>query len=104
VAAGAVLGTTSFGWPLATSQSARLFLRFGFRNTAFIGAGICLAAVAAFLLLPVRAQVWQPVADTFMLGGGLGLLSVCTVVGAQSTVGWSERRRRRRSSRTCRTA
>jgi multidrug resistance protein len=91
VAAGAVLGTMSSGWPLATSQSARLFLRFGFRNTAFIGAGICLAAVAGFLLLPVQAQVWQPVADTFVLGGGLGLLSVCTVVGAQSTVGWSER-------------
>jgi hypothetical protein len=35
--------------------------------------------------------VWQPVADTFVLGGGLGLLSVCTVVGPQSTVGWNQR-------------
>ena len=91
VAAGAVLGTMSFGWPLATSQSARLFLRFGFRNTALLGAGICLAAVAGFLLLPAAAQVWQPVADTFVLGAGCGLLSVCTVVGAQSTVGWNQR-------------
>jgi EmrB/QacA subfamily drug resistance transporter len=91
VAAGAVLATMSFGWPLATSQSAKLFLRLGFRDTALIGAGICLVSVAAFLLLPVRAQVWQPVADTFVLGAGLGLLSVCTVVGAQSTVGWSQR-------------
>ncbi len=91
VAAGAVLGTMSFGWPLATSQSARLFLRLGFRDTALIGAGICLAAVAGFPLLPVQAQVWQPVADTFVLGAGLGLLSVATVVGAQSTVGWDQR-------------
>ncbi|HTS96919.1 MAG TPA: MFS transporter [Streptosporangiaceae bacterium] len=91
VAAGAVLATMSFGWPLATSQSARLFLRLGFRDTALIGAGICLAAVAGFLLLPVRAQVWQLVADTFVLGAGLGLLSVCTVVGPQSTVGWDQR-------------
>jgi multidrug resistance protein len=91
VAAGAVLGTMSIGWPLATSQSARLFLRLGFRDTALIGAGICFATVAAFLAFPVVAPVWQPVADTFLLGGGLGLLSVCTVVGPQSTVGWSER-------------
>jgi hypothetical protein len=91
VAAGAVLATMSFGWPLATSQSARLFLRIGFRDTALIGAGICLVAVAAFLLLPARAQVWQLVADTFVLGMGLGLLSVCVVVGPQSTVGWNQR-------------
>src|SRR5580692_508625 len=32
VAAGAVLATISFGWPLATSQSAKLFLRLGFRD------------------------------------------------------------------------
>jgi multidrug resistance protein len=91
VAAGTVLATMCFGWPLATSQSARLFLRLGFRDTALIGAGICLLAVAAFLAFPAVAPVWQPVADTFLLGGGLGLLSVCTVVGPQSTVGWSQR-------------
>jgi EmrB/QacA subfamily drug resistance transporter len=91
VAAGAVLATMSFGWPLATSQSARLFLRVGFRDTALIGAAISLVAVAAFLLFPPVAPVWQPVVDTFVLGGGLGLLSVCTVVGPQSTVGWNQR-------------
>jgi hypothetical protein len=91
VAAGAVLATMSFGWPLATSQSARLFLRLGFRDTALIGAGLCLIAVAGFLLFPAQAQVWQPILDTFVLGGGLGLLSVCTVVGPQSTVGWGQR-------------
>jgi EmrB/QacA subfamily drug resistance transporter len=91
VAAGAVLASMSFGWPLATSQSARLFLRLGFRDTALIGAAICLVAVAAFLLFPTVSPVWQPVVDTFVLGGGLGLLSVCTVVGPQSTVGWEQR-------------
>lgn len=30
-------------------------------------------------------------AETFLLGGGLGLLSVASVVGPQSTVGWGER-------------
>jgi EmrB/QacA subfamily drug resistance transporter len=91
VAAGGVLATMSFGWPLATAQSARLFLRIGFRNTALIGAAICLAAMAVFLAFPAVSPVWQPAVDTFVLGGGLGLLSVCTVVGPQSTVGWEQR-------------
>jgi multidrug resistance protein len=91
VAAGAVLATMSFGWPLATSQSARLFMRLGFRDTALIGAGICLISVAAFLPLPAVVSVWVLVVLTFGLGMGLGLLSVCTVVGPQSTVGWNQR-------------
>jgi fucose permease len=91
VAAGAVLATMSFGWPLATSQSARLFMRLGFRDTALIGAGICLISVTAFLPLPAVVSVWVLVVLTFVLGMGLGLLSVCTVVGPQSTVGWNQR-------------
>jgi len=91
VAAGAVLATMSLGWPLASSQSARFFLRIGFRDTAAIGAGICLAGVAIFALAPGNRSVWLPVTSTFVLGFGLGLLSVCTVVGPQSTVTWNQR-------------
>jgi multidrug resistance protein len=91
VAAGAVLATMSLGWPLASSQSARLFLRIGFRDTAAIGAAICLAGVSVFLFGPQPAPVWLPVASTFVLGFGLGLLAVCTVVGPQSTVTWDQR-------------
>ncbi|HEY8045865.1 MAG TPA: MFS transporter [Streptosporangiaceae bacterium] len=91
VAAGAVLAAMSIGWPLASSQSARLFLRVGFRDTQLVGAGICLVAVGAFLLGPDPAPVWQPVVETFVLGAGLGLLSVASIVGPQSTVGWGQR-------------
>src|SRR5579875_1440229 len=91
VAAGAVLATMSLGWPLASSQSARLFLRIGFRDTALIGAALCLAAVAVFAALPGPVGVWTAAADTFVLGAGLGLLSVCAVVGPQSMVGWGQR-------------
>ena len=52
VAAGGVLAAMSIGWPLATSQSARLFLRAGFRDTQLTGAVICLAAVGSFLAGP----------------------------------------------------
>ena len=91
VAAGAVLAAMSIGWPLASSQSARLFLRVGFRDTMLVGAGISLVAVGAFLFAPDPAPVWQPVVETFVLGAGLGLLSVASIVGPQSTVGWGQR-------------
>ena len=91
VAAGGVLAAMSIGWPLASSQSARLFLRVGFRDTMLVGAGICLVAVGSFLFAPDPAPVWQPVVETFVLGAGLGLLSVASIVGAQSTVGWGQR-------------
>jgi hypothetical protein len=61
VAAGAALGTMSIGWPLASAFSAKLFLRVGFRDTQLTGAAICLVAVAAFLLAPDPAPLWQPV-------------------------------------------
>jgi hypothetical protein len=56
-----------------------------------IGSGVCLVGVSAFLLAPEPAPVWIPVTSTFVLGFGLGLLSVCTVVGPQSTVAWDQR-------------
>jgi multidrug resistance protein len=91
IAAGGVLATMSIGWPLAASQSAKLFLRIGFRDTALIGATACLAGVLIFVLAPRPAGVGIAVASTFVSDFGLGLLSVCTVVGPQSTVAWDQR-------------
>ncbi|MBO0816670.1 MAG: MFS transporter, partial [Actinobacteria bacterium] len=91
IAAGAVLASMSIGWPLASSQSGRLFLGIGFRDTAAIGSLVCLLAVLGFWLVPQPAGAWIAVASTFVLGFGLGLLAVCTVVGPQSTVAWGQR-------------
>ncbi len=91
VAAGAVLATMSLGWPLASSQSARLFLTIGFRDTAVVGSLVAFGGVVAFLFAPAVVPVWLAVAGTFVLGFGLGLLSVCTIVGPQSTVTWHQR-------------
>ena len=91
VAAGIVLAMMSIGWPVASAVSGRFFLRLGFRDTELIGAGICLAAIVFFLLTMGQRQVWQPLVSTFVLGFGLGLISVCTLVGPQSTVTWEQR-------------
>jgi EmrB/QacA subfamily drug resistance transporter len=92
VAAGAVLAAMSVGWPLASAVSARFFLRIGFRDTEIVGAAVCLAAVAFGWLATIgQPTVWEPVVSTLVLGFGLGLISVCTVVAPQSTVSWDQR-------------
>jgi EmrB/QacA subfamily drug resistance transporter len=91
IAAGGVLATMSIGWPLAASQSGKLFMRIGFRDTAVIGSVICVLGVLVFALAPRPAGTWIAVGSTLVLGFGLGLLSVCTVVGPQSTVAWEQR-------------
>jgi multidrug resistance protein len=91
IVAGGVLACMSIGWPLASSQSGRIFLRIGFRDTAAIGAAVSVLGVLCFALAPQPAGVWVAVAGTLVLGFGLGLLSVCTVVGPQSTVAWQQR-------------
>jgi multidrug resistance protein len=91
VAAGAVLATMSIGWPLASAVSARFFLGLGFRDTEITGAVICFAGIGAFLLPAGAGTVWLPVLSSFVLGFGLGLISVCTVVAPQSTVRWEQR-------------
>ncbi|MBO0775545.1 MAG: MFS transporter [Actinobacteria bacterium] len=91
VAAGAVLATMSIGWPLASAVSARFFLGIGFRNTEITGAAVCLAGIALFFVPGGGGTVWAPVVSTFVLGFGLGLISVCSVVAPQSTVRWHQR-------------
>ena len=91
VAAGGVIAAMSIGWPVASWVSGHFFLRLGFRDTELIGAAICLVAVVFLLLTMAAGQVWQPVVSTFVLGFGLGLISVCTLVGPQSTVTWEQR-------------
>jgi fucose permease len=81
----------SLGWPLASAVSARFFLGIGFRTTEITGAAICLAGVGVFLLQGGSRTVWLPVVSTFVLGFGLGLISVCSVVAPQSTVPWAQR-------------
>ncbi len=91
VAAGAVLATMSIGWPLASAVSARFFLGIGFRDTEITGAVICLAGIALFFVPGGAGTVWAPVVSTFVLGFGLGLISVCSLVAPQSTVRWEQR-------------
>ena len=91
IAAGLVLACISIGWPVASSLSARLYMRMGFRDTAVLGAVIMLLAALAFLFMPQPRRVSWVVLDQIALGAGFGLLSTPLLVGQQGVVGWAQR-------------
>jgi MFS family permease len=91
VIAGFAVAALTLGWPLAASQSARLYLRIGFRGCALIGCAGVLAGSALLLLIDSSTPVPLVGAYCFVLGLGMGLVAGPTLIAAQSSVGWSER-------------
>ncbi|ART81072.1 MFS transporter [Oceanisphaera avium] len=91
ISAGLVLAAISIGWPSASTLSAKLYLRIGYRNTALIGSVLILLATLGFLALPYQASIWLIALDQVLLGAGFGLLSTPLLVGAQASVGWQQR-------------
>lgn len=90
--AGLMLAAMSITWPTFAALSSRFYLRIGFRDTALLGAGVCVLAAVCFAALPGDAsRIWQLPLATLILGCGLGLLSTSLVVGTQSTVEWGDR-------------
>ena len=89
--AGLALGAMSVGWPLAASNSGRLFLRIGFRNTSLIGLAALVPGTLPLLALGPESHVWQVALWCFLIGVGLGLVASPTLVAMQSAVGWADR-------------
>jgi EmrB/QacA subfamily drug resistance transporter len=91
VSAGFVLAAMSVTWPVASAFASRMYLRIGFRDTALVGAVLCVVAGVIYSATPETAGVWQPVLASALMGAGLGLIMTPLIVGLQSTVGWSQR-------------
>jgi EmrB/QacA subfamily drug resistance transporter len=91
ITAGLTFAAMSIGWPLASSQSGRLYLRIGFRDTALIGTSGCILAAVLLLILPSDRSPAVFVPATFLMGLGIGLTSAPMLIGAQSLVGHGAR-------------
>jgi EmrB/QacA subfamily drug resistance transporter len=85
-AAGLILGSQSLAWPMASALSSRLYLRFGFRDTAAIGAGLMIVAGILLVSVPQTGGLARLAIGTFVMGWGLGLVSVALMVGSQTVV------------------
>ncbi|HEV7709919.1 MAG TPA: MFS transporter [Asanoa sp.] len=89
--AGLALAALTLGWPMAASQSGRIYLRFGFRACAMTGSAIIVVGAALLLLLDGDTSVWQVGATSLVIGFGMGLTVSPTLIASQSSVGWQQR-------------
>jgi EmrB/QacA subfamily drug resistance transporter len=89
--AGFALAALTLGWPISASQSGRVYLRFGMRLTAVVGATVVVVGSALLLLLDETSSVLQVGGTSFVIGLGMGFAAAPTLIAAQSAVGWHER-------------
>ncbi|WP_369374784.1 MDR family MFS transporter [Promicromonospora sp. Populi] len=89
--AGFALASLTLGWPIAATLSGRVYLSIGFRWTSVIGALVVLTGALLTLGLDASTAVWQISIPVFVIGLGMGLVAVPTLLAAQHSVGWGER-------------
>jgi EmrB/QacA subfamily drug resistance transporter len=89
--AGLAFGPLSIGWPLAAAAAGRVYLRFGFRDTALSGSVVTVAGAVLCTTLNPTSSVWAVGLACFVVGLGLGLMFGPTAVAVQSVVDWDHR-------------
>ncbi len=89
--AGFTLAPLTIGWPLASALCGRLYLAIGFRATAVIGAAVTIGGTVMLAVLGVAPALWLIGVACFVIGCGLGLVAVPTLIAAQTSVGWAQR-------------
>jgi EmrB/QacA subfamily drug resistance transporter len=91
VASGFALAALTLGWPIAASNSGRLYLSVGFRATMLIGGVITFAGTSLLLLVGPDSSILLLALPCFVMGLGFGLVASPAVVAAQSAVAWEQR-------------
>lgn len=89
--AGAVIVTVSIGWPIASTLSAKVIWKFGYRTVAILGLALCL--LGGLLLLTIRPGIspWLIALYNLLIGLGLGFASNVQIISIQSSVAWQQR-------------
>jgi len=91
IVAGLALAALTIGWPISASQSGRLYLRIGFRNTALIGITVTVIGTGVLAGTASVPNVALVAVSCFIVGLGLGLVATPTLIAAQTSVEWNER-------------
>jgi len=89
--AGLALAALTLGWPLTASIAGRFYLRIGFKRTTLIGIGIVLVGAAVLAVTASTPSVVVVALSCFVIGAGMGLSAVPSLIAAQSSVEWNER-------------
>jgi EmrB/QacA subfamily drug resistance transporter len=92
VLAGFAMAAMSVGWPLASSQASKLYMRIDFRNTALLGSIFVIAGCLMFATyVHENSELGRVAIASFVTGIGLGFASTSILVNVQSVVGWNRR-------------
>ncbi|MEP9382131.1 MDR family MFS transporter [Nocardioides sp. KR10-350] len=91
VVAGLALAAMTLGWPIAASQSGRIYLGAGFRAAVMLGAVLAVAGSLLLLTVDGGSAIWQVALPCLVIGLGFGFSVSPGVVAAQSSVAWQSR-------------
>ncbi|QAY64786.1 MFS transporter [Xylanimonas allomyrinae] len=89
--AGFALAALTLGWPISAANAGRLYLRIGFRLTAVIGSSLVVVGSLLMLLLAGATPLVLAGVFCFVVGAGMGLTAVPTLIAAQASAGATER-------------
>lgn len=91
IVAGLALASLTVGWPATASIAGRFYLRWGFKRTSVGGATLVIVGAAALVATVHAPNIALTAIACFVIGGGMGLLAVPTLIAAQASVEWDER-------------
>lgn len=89
--AGFTLTAMSIGWPIASTLSGRLLVRFGYFRTSLAGGIFLVAGALLFVVMRPESGPWWAALSSFVIGVGMGLTSTAFIVSIQSAVNYEKR-------------
>jgi EmrB/QacA subfamily drug resistance transporter len=89
--AGLTLTTMLIGWPAGATLASRLFHRFALRHLLLAGALLQPLGAIFFVTLEPNASALMPALGSLVMGFGMGLISVPSLVLLQEIVDWAQR-------------
>ncbi|MEP9380130.1 MDR family MFS transporter [Aquabacter sp. CN5-332] len=91
IASGVTLTTLVFGWPMAVMLSGRLYRTFGIQRTVRAGSFMFLLGTIFLLFLTPQSGLVLAGVGSFLMGFGMGIISITGIMLVQESVGWSMR-------------
>jgi EmrB/QacA subfamily drug resistance transporter len=89
--AGVTLGPLLLAWPIASTLSGKIIIRYGYRLTACVGASLVAIGTAMVTLFNINIAMPFIVAAMAVIGTGLGLMSTAFILSVQNAVPWNLR-------------
>jgi EmrB/QacA subfamily drug resistance transporter len=89
--AGLTLGPLLLAWPIASTLSGKVIIKFGYRFTALVGALLMVIGTGMVTMYRVGTTLPFVIASMLVIGTGLGLLSMASLLAVQNAVPWKLR-------------